>query len=51
MTYTIGEWVWLRLINRPVASLDVKGHNKLGPRFYGPFQIAEKIGEVAYKLN
>jgi hypothetical protein len=51
MTYAIGDWVWLRLINRPVASLDIKGHNKLGPHFYGPFQIAEKIGEVAYKLN
>jgi hypothetical protein len=47
VTFTIGQWVWLRLIHRSLASLDVKGRTKLGPKFYGSFLIVEKIGDVA----
>jgi hypothetical protein len=35
VTYTLEQWVWLCLIHRPLASLDVKGRTKLGSRFYG----------------
>jgi hypothetical protein len=34
-----------------VASLDVKGRNKLGPKFYGPFHALEHVNTVAYKLE
>jgi hypothetical protein len=34
-----------------IASLDVRGRGKLGPKFYGPFRIMEKIGNVAYRLQ
>jgi hypothetical protein len=51
MHFTTGEWVWLRLIHRPMASLDIKGRGKLGPRFYGPFKILERVDNVAYKLE
>jgi hypothetical protein len=46
-----GQWVWLHLIHRPLASLDVLGCGKLGPKFYGPFQIEEHVGDMAYKLK
>jgi hypothetical protein len=46
-----GKWVWLRLLHRPVASLHIKGKGKLGPCFYGPFKIVEKVGDTAYKLQ
>jgi hypothetical protein len=44
-----GQWVWLRLLHHPMASLDVQGLGKLGPKFYGPFEIEERVSEVAYK--
>jgi hypothetical protein len=34
-----------------MASLEIKGRNKLGPRFYSPFCILERIGSWAYKLE
>jgi len=48
--YAPGQWVWLRLMHRPAASLNVRGRGKLGPRFFGPYQILERVGDVAYKL-
>jgi hypothetical protein len=46
-----GQWVWLWLLHRPMASLETKGKGKLGPNFYGPFKIVERVGGVAYKLQ
>jgi hypothetical protein len=46
-----GLWVWLRLLHRPMASLDIKGKGKVGPKFYGPFKIMERVGDVAYKMQ
>lgn len=37
--FTAGQWVWLHLLHRPVACLNVRGRSKLGPKFFGPFQI------------
>jgi hypothetical protein len=49
--FIVGDWVWLWLIHRPLASLDVRGRCKLGPKFYGPFQVRERIGDVVYRLQ
>jgi hypothetical protein len=43
--------VWLRLISHPLASLDVRGRSKLSPKYFGPFNVVERIGTVAYKLQ
>ena len=48
--FQIGEWVLVRL--RPYRQTTASGavHSKLARRFYGPFQVTEKMGPVAYKL-
>jgi hypothetical protein len=46
-----GEWVWLRLQHCSAASITPLRSNKLLPRFYGPYQILERIGSAAYKLQ
>jgi hypothetical protein len=45
------DWVWLHLLNRPVASLDITWRGKLGPHFYGPLKIIKRVGDIAYKLE
>ena len=48
--YEVGEWVWLRL--RTYRQKSIKGsHQKFEPKFYGPYQVVDKVGKVAYKLH
>jgi hypothetical protein len=51
VTFEVGDWVWIRLLHRPVTSLDVKGRGKLGPKFFGLYKILEQVGDVSYKLK
>jgi hypothetical protein len=48
--FQVGQCVWLQLISRPLASLDVWGKSKLGPKYFRPFNVVEWIGTIAYKL-
>jgi hypothetical protein len=51
LEFQVGDWVWLRLLNSPTHSLVAGPHSKLSPRYAGPFQITERIGPVAYRLQ
>ncbi|WVZ70688.1 hypothetical protein U9M48_019331 [Paspalum notatum var. saurae] len=51
LSFTVGDWVWLRLHHRTASAITAAGHSKLGPRFYGPYEVIERIGEVAYHLK
>ncbi|WVZ84774.1 LOW QUALITY PROTEIN: hypothetical protein U9M48_031764 [Paspalum notatum var. saurae] len=44
-------WVWLRLFHRQAASLDICGHGKLRPRFFGPFKVLAHVGDMVYQLQ
>uniref|UniRef100_A0A2N9J2Z8 Reverse transcriptase n=2 Tax=Fagus sylvatica TaxID=28930 RepID=A0A2N9J2Z8_FAGSY len=48
--FLVGDWVYLRLQPFKQRSMHQK-MGKLAPKFYGPYQILEKVGAVAYKLD
>lgn len=49
-SFSVGDWVYLKLQPYRQHSLRMKSYNKLSPRFFGPFNIVQRVGEVAYKL-
>ncbi|KAJ3689395.1 hypothetical protein LUZ61_018559 [Rhynchospora tenuis] len=49
--FAVGDWVYLRIHPYKQQSLTRGGSAKLNSKYFGPFEIVEKIGSVAYKLN
>jgi hypothetical protein len=49
--HRISDWVWLRLMHRPLASLNIKDRTKLGLMFFGPFMVTERVRDVASSFN
>jgi hypothetical protein len=50
LVFKVGDYVYLKVSPmKGVNQFGVKG--KLTPRYIGPFQIIERCGKVAYRLN
>jgi hypothetical protein len=49
--FHVGDWVWLRLNHRVAAGIRSPGLTKLGPKYFGPYAVLEKIGAVTYHLQ
>ncbi|XP_008239126.1 PREDICTED: uncharacterized protein LOC103337735 [Prunus mume] len=49
--FQVGDMVYLRLVPYRLQSLAAHSYHKLLPKFYGPYEILEKLGPVAYKLQ
>ena len=50
-SFEVRDLVYLRLQPYRQSSLKKKGAEKLKPRFYGPYIIIKKVGEVAYEIE
>lgn len=51
VSFTIGQWVYVKLwpfCQRTVAGLI---HPKLSKRYFGPFQVIERVGQVSNRLK
>lgn len=49
--YSIGDWVFVKLQPYRQNSLRDHGFQKLSAKYFGPFQIAARVGNVAYTIN
>ncbi|CAH9084460.1 unnamed protein product [Cuscuta epithymum] len=47
----VGDQVYLKIQPYKLKSLAKRVNQKLSPRYYGPFEIIEKINSVAFKLQ
>jgi hypothetical protein len=51
-SFLVGDWVYLKLqLYRQVSVKESGNSKKLKPKFYGPFEVLTKVGNVAYHLN
>jgi hypothetical protein len=51
LEFTVGNSVWLRLNHHTVVSVWDAGPSKLAPKFFGPYQVLERIRSMAYRLQ
>jgi hypothetical protein len=49
--FEVGDWVWLRLHQRSAVAIKDKTAANLAPRYYGPYEVLERIGSLAYRLR
>lgn len=49
--FQVGDWVYVKLQPYTQVSVEERINHKLSPLYYGPYQVLDKIGEVAYRLT
>jgi hypothetical protein len=50
-SFAVGDWVYLKLQPYLQSSVEHRSNYKLLFRFYGPYEVEQRVGEVAYKLK
>ncbi|WOG90151.1 hypothetical protein DCAR_0209394 [Daucus carota subsp. sativus] len=50
-SFEVGEWVYLKLQPYRQQSIAIRTSLKLSAKFYGPFQVLDKVGTIAYRLK
>lgn len=51
VNYNVGAWVYVKLQPFKHHSLALIRHTKLGMRYFGPFEVIQRLGPVTYKLK
>lgn len=50
-SFEIGDQVYLKLQSFRQNSVDLRKKLKLSLKYYGPFTVIEKVGQVAYEMD
>lgn len=50
-TFAVGDFVFLKLQSYVQSSIAPRAHQKLSFKYYGPYEVLDKIGSIAYKLK
>ena len=51
VSFHVGDWVFVKLQPYRQHSVHLRKSQKLGMRYFGPFQVLARSGSVAYKLS
>lgn len=46
----VGDWVYLKIQLYRQTTVSNQSFTKLSAKFYGPYQVIQKVGPIAYKL-
>jgi transposase InsO family protein len=49
--FQVGDWVYLRLQPYIQTTLAMRANAKLAFRYFGPFQVEQKVGDRSYRLK
>ncbi|KAJ1699376.1 hypothetical protein LUZ63_007888 [Rhynchospora breviuscula] len=49
--FKVGDWVYLRVQPYKQLTLTGGGNQKLSAKYCGPFEVLERVGSLAYKIN
>ena len=49
--FLVGDMVYLKLRQLQLKTLAPKSVTKLSPKYYGPYEVIAKVGQVTYRLQ